>query len=104
MPTDVVDEVVLRASLEQQPRLKLVANMAVGFNNIDVAAATRLGIIVTNTPGVLSDTTADLAFGLLLATARRMGEAERFLRAGKFTGWRRQLLCGVDVHHATLFQ
>jgi glyoxylate reductase len=102
MPTDVVDEVVLRASLEQQPRLKLVANMAVGFNNIDVAAATRLGIIVTNTPGVLSDTTADLAFGLLLATARRMGEAERFLRAGKFTGWRPQLLCGVDVHHATL--
>ncbi len=76
--------------------------MAVGYNNIDVAAATRLGVLVTNTPGVLSDTTADLAFGLLIATARRMGEAERYLRAGKFSGWRPDLLVGADVHHATL--
>ncbi len=84
------------------PQLKLVANMAVGYNNIDVAAANRLGIVVTNTPGALTDTTADLAFGLLLATARRMGEAERFLRAGKFTGWGPLLLCGTDIHGATL--
>jgi glyoxylate reductase len=76
--------------------------MAVGYNNIDVAAATRLNIAVTNTPGVLSDTTADLTFGLLMATARRISEAERFLRAGKFTGWDPLLLCGTDVHHATL--
>jgi len=65
-------------------------------------AATKFGIAVTNTPGVLSETTADLAFGLLLATARRMGEAERYLRAGQFTGWLPLLLCGAEVHHATL--
>ncbi|GCE14735.1 2-hydroxyacid dehydrogenase [Tengunoibacter tsumagoiensis] len=101
-PVDSIDEAFLKACIAQQPALQLVANMAVGYNNIDVAAATRLGIIITNTPGVLSDTTADLAFGLLLATARRMGEAERFLRAGRFVGIRPQLLCGADVHHATL--
>jgi glyoxylate reductase len=84
------------------PRLKMVANMAVGFNNIDVDAATRLGIAVSNTPGVLSDTTADLAFALLMATARRIPEAERFLRAGKYHGWGPLLFCGVDVHGATL--
>lgn len=102
MTTDVIDEALLVACLEQQPQLKLIANMAVGYNNIDIKAATRLGIMVTNTPGVLSDTTADLAFGLLIATARRLGESERFLRAGKFVGWQPQLLCGVDIHHATL--
>src|SRR5215471_18943267 len=75
---------------------------AVGYNNIDVAAATRLGIAVTNTPGVLSDTTADLAFGLLLSTARRIPEAERYLRAGKFTNWGPLLFCGAEVHQATL--
>lgn len=97
--TDTVNAQVLEACA---PQLKLVANMAVGYNNIDVAAANRLGIVVTNTPGVLTDTTADLAFGLLIATARRMGEAERFLRAGKFTGWSPLLLCGTDIHGATL--
>jgi glyoxylate reductase len=102
MVTNTIDEQLLRACVEQEPRLKLVANMAVGYNNIDVAAATRLGVIVTNTPGVLSDTTADLAFGLLIATARRMGEAERYLRNGKFSGWRPDLLVGAEVHHATL--
>jgi glyoxylate reductase len=76
--------------------------MAVGFNNIDVDEATRLGIAVSNTPGVLSDTTADLAFALLMTTARRIPEAERFLRAGKYTGWGPLLFCGVDVHGATL--
>jgi len=80
----------------------MVANMAVGFNNIDVDAATRLGIAVSNTPGVLSDTTADLAFALLMATARRIPEAERFLRAGKYKGWGPLLFCGAEVHGSTL--
>jgi glyoxylate reductase len=80
----------------------MVANMAVGFNNIDVEAATRLGIAVSNTPGVLSDTTADLAFALLMATARRIPEAERYLRAGKFKGWGPLLFCGEDVHGSVI--
>ncbi len=97
--TDAINAQLLEACA---PHVKLIANMAVGYNNIDIATAHRLGIVVTNTPGVLTDTTADLAFGLLLATARRMGEAERYLRAGKFTGWGPLLLCGNDVHGATL--
>src|ERR1700680_3329204 len=88
--------------LETCTHLKMVANMAVGFNNIDVDAATRLGIAVSNTPGVLSDTTGDLAFALLMATARRIPEAERFLRAGKYTGWGPLLFCGAEIHHSTL--
>src|SRR5579883_1223497 len=99
---DSIDARLLEACAGGTPRLKLVANMAAGFNNIDVEAATRLGIAVTNTPGVLSDTTADLAFALLMATARRIPEAERFLRAGKYTGWGPLLFCGTDVHGATL--
>ena len=100
--TDNIDARFLEACAAAMPRLKMVANMAVGFNNIDVDAATRLGIAVSNTPGVLSDTTADLAFALLMATARRIPEAERFLRAGKYHGWGPLLFCGVDVHGATL--
>ena len=100
--TDTIDAHLLEACATSTPYLKLVANMAVGYNNIDVNAATRLGIAVTNTPGVLSETTADLAFGLLLATARRIPEADRYLRAGKFTHWEPLLLCGADVHHATV--
>jgi glyoxylate reductase len=100
--TNTIDARLLEACAAATPRLKLVANMAVGYNNIDMAAATRLNIAVTNTPGVLSDTTADLTFGLLMTVARRISEAERFLRAGKFTGWGPLLLCGTDIHHATL--
>lgn len=100
--TDNIDARFLEACAASTPRLKMVANMAVGFNNIDLDAATRLGIAVSNTPGVLSDTTADLAFALLMATARRIPEAERFLRAGKYTGWGPLLFCGVDVHNSTL--
>ncbi len=100
--TDTIDAAFLEACAVATPRLKLVANMAVGYNNIDLAAATRFGIAVTNTPGVLSDTTADLAFGLLLAAARRISEAERYVRAGHFTGWGPLLFCGAEVHHATL--
>ncbi len=100
--TDTIDARLLEACASASPPLKMVANMAVGFNNIDVEAATRLGIAVSNTPGVLTETTADLAFALLLATARRTGEAERFVRAGHFTGWGPLLFCGAEVHHATL--
>lgn len=100
--TDTIDAGFLAACTSSTPRLKLIANMAVGFNNIDVAAATRLGVAATNTPGVLSDTTADLAFALLLATARRLPEAERYLRAGKYSGWGPLLFTGAEVHHATL--
>src|SRR5579885_3155445 len=100
--TDNIDKRFLEACAAANPRTKMIANMAVGFNNIDVEAATRLGIAVSNTPGVLSDTTADLAFALLMATARRIPEAERFLRAGKYTGWGPLLFCGAEVHHSTL--
>ncbi|HHW26387.1 MAG TPA: D-glycerate dehydrogenase, partial [Firmicutes bacterium] len=84
------------------PRLKVVANMAVGYDNIDVAECTRRGIVVTNTPGVLTETTADLAFALILAAARRVTEAERYLRQGQWKTWSPMLLTGVDVHGATL--
>src|SRR5437016_13742086 len=69
------------------PGLKIVSNVAVGFDNIDLEAATRHGVMVTNTPGVLTDTTADSAFALLMAAGRRVAEADRFLRAGRFHGW-----------------
>ena len=79
--TDTIDE----ALLAQAPRLRVVANVAVGYNNIDVDTATRRGVVVTNTPGVLTETTADFTWALLLATARRVAEADAFTRAGKFT-------------------
>jgi gluconate 2-dehydrogenase len=82
--------------------LKVVANIAVGYNNIDVSACSGRGIVVTNTPGVLDDSTADLAWTLILAAARRATELERRLRAGEWTGWKLKQWLGVDVHHATL--
>jgi glyoxylate reductase len=81
--TDTVDAELLSAA----PRLRVVSNVAVGYNNIDVKAATERGVLVTNTPNVLDDATADLAFALLLAAARRIPEAERYLRRGAFKGW-----------------
>lgn len=77
--------------------LKVVANMAVGYDNVDVDAATERGVVVTNTPGVLDETTADVAFMLLLAAARRLGESERVLRAGKWEWWGPKLFVGPDV-------
>lgn len=84
------------------PHLRVIANYAVGYNNVDLAAATRRGVLVTNTPGVLTEATADLAFALLLAVARRVVESDRFLREGRFKGWKADLLLGSDVHGATL--
>lgn len=96
--TDTIDAEVFDAA----PKLKIVANYAVGYNNIDVAEATRRGIVVTNTPGVLTETTADLTWALLLAIARRVVEGDRFMRAGKFKGWAPMLLLGSDVYGKTL--
>jgi glyoxylate reductase len=78
--TDKIDEGLMMAA----PRLKVIANCAVGFDNVDVAAATRRGIMVTNTPRVLTDATADLTWALIMAVARRIPEADRFLRAGEY--------------------
>src|SRR5262245_35002368 len=96
--TDKVDA----ALIGRCPRLKAVANIAVGYNNIDLAACTARGVMATNTPGVLDDSTADLAWALMLGAARRITELERRVRAGEWTGWRLKQWLGVDVHHATL--
>jgi lactate dehydrogenase-like 2-hydroxyacid dehydrogenase len=84
------------------PGLKALCNFAVGYNNIDLAACTRAGVMATNTPGVLDDTTADLAWALLMATARRLPAAERWLRNGEWKGWQFIQWLGSDIHHATL--
>jgi glyoxylate reductase len=84
------------------PRLKAVCNMAVGYNNIDVDAATRAGVMVTNTPDVLNETTADFGWALLMAAARRITEAEHWLRAGQWQKWRYDNLVGADLHGSTL--
>jgi glyoxylate reductase len=84
------------------PGLKCVSNVAVGFDNIDIAAATAHKVMVTNTPGVLDDATADFAFTLLMAVARRIVEADNFTRTGRFRGWAIDLMLGQDVFDATL--
>lgn len=84
------------------PQLKIVANMAVGYDNVDVAAAREHGVLITNTPGVLTETTADLAWALMLAAARRVGEAERYVRDGHWGTWSPSLLLGVDIYGKTL--
>ncbi len=98
--TDSVDEPVLAAGV--QGRLRIVANVAVGYDNIDCRAAQRLGVRVSNTPGVLDETTADTAFLLVLAAARLASTAEADLRAGRWKGWGVTQYLGVDVHGATL--
>ena len=97
--SDRIDDEVLACA----PRLRIVANVAVGYENIDVAAARERGVTVTNTPGVLTETTADLTMGLLLAVARRIVEGDREIRAGRFGAWGlKQPLMGVDVYGKTL--
>lgn len=96
--TDRIDGAVMDAA----PRLKVVSNFAVGYDNIDVPAATTRGIVVTNTPEVLTETVADFTFCLILAAARRLVEADHYLRAGKWKTWEPLLLAGQDVYRATL--
>ena len=96
--TDKIDGEIMDAG----PKLKVISNIAVGFDNIDVAAATKRGIIVANTPGVLTETTADFAFALLMATARRIAEGDRCTRSGNWKTWGPMILMGYDIHHATL--
>jgi glyoxylate reductase len=91
-----------RDVLDSAPNLKVIANMAVGYNNIDIAEATQRRIPVTNTPGVLTDTTADFAWTLLMAAARRLVEADRFSRAGRFHGWGPLMMVGQDIYGKTL--
>jgi glyoxylate reductase len=95
---DKIDEAVL----EGAPRLRVIANCAVGIDNIDLGAATASGIAVTNTPDVLTEATAELAFALMLAAARRLGEGERLVRSGAWTGWALDQLLGVQLFGKTL--
>jgi lactate dehydrogenase-like 2-hydroxyacid dehydrogenase len=97
--TDRVDDELLDAA---GPQLRVVSNYAVGFDNVDVAACTRRGIPVGNTPGVLTETTADLAFALLMAAGRRVAEGDRYVRAGRWATWGPMLLLGADVHGSIL--
>ena len=98
----LLTERVDQALLDAAPRLRAVSNMAVGFDNIDIAACTARRIPVGNTPGVLTDTTADFAFALLMAAARRVVEGDAFVRAGKWKTWDPGLLLGEDIHGATI--
>jgi glyoxylate reductase len=98
MLSDPIDREVIEAA----PNLKIIANYAVGYNNIDLKAASKRGIVVTNTPGVLTETTADLTWALILAVARRLLEAEQSLRSGKWTGWAPTQFLGSDIYGKTL--
>ena len=90
------------ALLQANPQLRIVANMAVGFNNFDVPAMTAAGVQASNTPDVLTETTADFGFALLMATARRVTESEHFLRAGQWTKWSYDMFAGAEVHGSTI--
>ena len=96
--SDRIDAEVLAAC----PQLKICANMAVGYNNFDIAAMTAAGVLATNAPDVLTETTADFGFALLMATARRITESEHYLRAGQWTKWSYDMFAGSDIHGATL--
>ena len=95
---DRIDAALLAAC----PHLKICANMAVGYNNFDIEAMTAAGVLATNAPDVLTETTADFGFALLMATARRITEGEHYLRAGKWTKWSYDMLAGSDIHGSTL--
>jgi glyoxylate reductase len=96
--TDRIDPELMDAC----PKLRVVSNMAVGFDNLDIPAATERGIVMGNTPGVLTETTADFAFALLMSAARRVVEGADYVRAGRWRTWGPMLLMGADVHHSTL--
>jgi lactate dehydrogenase-like 2-hydroxyacid dehydrogenase len=98
LTTDIVNDAVLR----KNPQLKIVCNVAVGYNNLDVAAATRRGVMMTNTPGVLDDTTADLTWALILAAARGLSNGDRAIRGGKWKRWRMMEFLGQDIHGKTI--
>lgn len=98
MLSDKIDAELLDAA----PNLKVVANLAVGFDNIDVEYATKKGVVICNTPDVLTDTTADLTFALLMATARRIVEAVQYIKEGQWKNWGPMLLAGADIHHKTI--
>ncbi|MCE7793031.1 D-glycerate dehydrogenase [Salipaludibacillus sp. CUR1] len=98
MLSDQIDDELL----DNSPHLKVVANLAVGFDNINVEKATEKGISVCNTPDVLTDTTADLAFALLMAAGRRIVEAAEYVKDGKWQNWAPLLLAGTDIHHKTI--
>jgi glyoxylate reductase len=98
MLSDKIDEELL----SNAPHLKVVANLAVGFDNIDVDTAKKHGIVITNTPDVLSETTADLGFALLMATARRVVEANHYIKTDQWKNWAPFLLAGTDIHHKTI--
>jgi glyoxylate reductase len=98
MVTDRFDAATIRAL----PQLRAISNLAVGVDNIDLAAATRAGIAVGHTSGILTETTADLAFGLLMAAARRIAEGDRYVRNGRWRTWGPKVMLGLDIHGATL--
>jgi glyoxylate reductase len=98
----LLTETIDKNLLDLATRLKIISNMAVGYNNIDVLSASKKGIIVTNTPGVLTETTADLTFALLLSTARRVAEGDRFVREGNWKTWYPMFMTGQDVYGATI--
>jgi glyoxylate/hydroxypyruvate/2-ketogluconate reductase len=95
---DRIDAAVLQAC----PDLRICANMAVGYNNFDIPAMTAAGVAATNAPDVLTETTADLGFALVMATARRLTESEHYLRAGRWTKWSYDMFAGADIHGSTL--
>jgi glyoxylate reductase len=96
--TEKINEELLRSA----PKLRIASNVAVGFDNIDVEACTKRGVVATNTPGVLDETTADFAWALLMAVARRISEGEQLARSGNWKGWNLDQLCGADVWGKTL--
>jgi glyoxylate reductase len=98
LSTDIVSDAVLA----KNPQLKIVSNVAVGYNNLDVAAATKRGVMLTNTPGVLDDTTADLTWALILAAARGLANADRTVRSGRWKRWRMMEFLGQDIYGKTI--